>query len=43
MNTHEIISQIRNTLVHSDDSRSLALGEARRHLCRFLSNLPREW
>ncbi len=37
------VREFRNTLVHGGDRRTLALGEARRHLCRFLSNLPREW
>ena len=37
------VREFRNTLVHGGGRRTLALGEARSHLCRFLANLPREW
>lgn len=38
-----IVREFRNTLVHGGRSRSVTLDEARSHLCRFLSSLPREW
>ena len=37
------VREFRNTLVHGGGSRSLSLRDAKSHLCRFLSNLPREW
>jgi len=37
------VREFRNTLVHGGGSRSLALAEAKSYLCKFLSNLPREW
>ena len=37
------VRDFRNTLVHGGRSESVTLGDARSYLCRFLSNLPREW
>jgi len=37
------VREFRNTLVHGGGSGSVTLDEARSHLCRFLSNLPRQW
>ena len=37
------VRQFRNALAHNGNSRTLSLAEARSHLCKFLSNLPREW
>ena len=37
------VREFRNTLVHGGTSKTVGLGEARSHLCKFLSNLPREW
>jgi hypothetical protein len=37
------VREFRNTLVHGGGGRSVTLDEARSHLCRFLSSLPREW
>lgn len=37
------VREFRNTLVHGGTSKAMRLGEARSYLCKFLSNLPREW
>ena len=37
------VREFRNALVHGGGGRSLPLGAARSYLCKFLSNLPREW
>lgn len=37
------VREFRNALVHGGRRESVALGDARSYLCRFLSNLPREW
>jgi hypothetical protein len=37
------VREFRNTLVHGGTSQGVTLGDARSYLCRFLSNLPREW
>lgn len=40
--THAV-RESRNALVHGGGGRSVTIEEARSHLCRFLSNLPRQW
>lgn len=40
--THSV-REFRNALVHGGRRESVTLGDARSYLCRFLSNLPREW
>lgn len=37
------VREFRNALVHGGSGESVTLGDARSYLCRFLSNLPREW
>jgi hypothetical protein len=37
------VRDFRNALVHRGRCESVTLGDARSYLCRFLSNLPREW
>ncbi len=37
------VRSFRNTLIHGGASESVTLADARSYLCRFLSNLPREW
>jgi hypothetical protein len=37
------VRNFRNTLIHGGSSESVTLGDTRSYLCKFLSNLPREW
>jgi hypothetical protein len=39
----QVVREFRNTLVHGGSGESVTLGDARSYLCKFLSNLPREW
>jgi len=37
------VREFRNALVHGGRGEPVTLGDARSYLCRFLSNLPRQW
>jgi len=41
-NVHTV-REYRNSLVHGGPATPVTLGEARKYLCTYISNLPREW